>query len=144
MRLDKYISTNYHCTRNRAQFFIEQELVFMNEEPAKKASQDVGDSDIVRIIDDKRVHFVSRSAMKLDAFLDEIKLSIQGKICLDIGASTGGFTQVLLMKEVRSICAVDVGSLQLHPSLRQDSRVTCIENMDIRNFQTDKIFDLIV
>lgn len=96
MRLDKYISENHHCTRNRAQFFIDQNLVLVNEIGAKKASQDITETDIVRIIDDKRVSFVSRSAIKLDTFLDEIGLDITGMHCLDIGASTGGFTQVLL------------------------------------------------
>ena len=64
--------------------------------------------------------------------------------CLDIGASTGGFTQVLLMRGVQSVCAVDVGTLQLHPSIRADSRVTSFENMDIRNYQATTSFDLIV
>lgn len=96
MRLDKYISENHHCTRNRAQFFIDQNLVLVNEFPAKKASQDIAEADIVRIIEDKRVLFVSRSAIKLDSFLDEIGLDVTNMRCLDIGASTGGFTQVLL------------------------------------------------
>ncbi len=96
MRLDKYISENHNCTRNRAQFFIDQGLVFVNEIPAKKASQDITETDIVRIIDDKRVSFVSRSAIKLDSFLEEIGLHVMSMHCLDMGASTGGFTQVLL------------------------------------------------
>ncbi len=98
MRLDKYISLKHHCTRNRAQFFIDQELVLVNETRAKKASQDIIESDVVRILEDKRVSFVSRSAVKLDSFLDETDLSVTDMICLDIGASTGGFTQVLLMR----------------------------------------------
>jgi 23S rRNA (cytidine1920-2'-O)/16S rRNA (cytidine1409-2'-O)-methyltransferase len=65
-------------------------------------------------------------------------------ICLDIGASTGGFTQVLLMRGVQSVYAVDVGTLQLHPSIRSDSRVISFENMDIRNFHTTTSFDIIV
>lgn len=98
MRLDKYISENHNCTRNRAQFFIDQELVLVNERPIKKASYDISESDTVRILEDRRVGFVSRSAIKLDAFLSGIDLDIRGMNCLDIGASTGGFTQVLLMR----------------------------------------------
>ena len=98
MRLDKYISENHSCTRNRAQFFIDQELVMINGKMLKKASYDIKEGDIVQVLDDKRITFVSRSAIKLDTFLDEIELDIKEKICLDIGASTGGFTQVLLMR----------------------------------------------
>lgn len=98
MRLDKYISEKHHCTRNRAQFFIDQGLVLVNESRAKKSSQDIIESDVVRMLDDKRVSFVSRSAIKLDSFLDEIGLDVMNMDCLDIGASTGGFTQVLLMR----------------------------------------------
>lgn len=144
MRLDIYISESYNCTRNRAQFFIEQGLVRVNNLPAKKASQDIRESDEVRLLDDKRVEFVSRSAIKLDTFLDEIGLDITHMSALDIGASTGGFTQVLLQKGVQHVYAVDVGTLQLHPSLRTDPRVLSFENTDIRDFRALVAFDIIV
>lgn len=98
MRLDKYISEMKKYPRNRAQFFIEQGLVFINDAVAKKASYEVRETDVVRILEDKRTEFVSRSAIKLDSFLDEIGLNVENMACLDIGASTGGFTQVLLMR----------------------------------------------
>lgn len=98
MRLDKYISENHNCTRNRAQFFIDQKLVSVGDRTDRKASYEVRESDVVTILDDKRVQFVSRSAIKLDTFFDEIKLDVADMDCLDIGASTGGFTQVLLMR----------------------------------------------
>lgn len=111
---------------------------------AKKASHDIVPFDIVRILPDKRVDFVSRSAIKLDTFLETIDLDVAGSICLDIGASTGGFTQVLLAHGAKRIYAVDVGTSQLHSSLREDSRVVSIENTDIRNFQASTYFDCIV
>lgn len=135
MRLDKYISENHYCTRNRAQFFIDQKLVLVNDRSDKKASYDVRETDLVQVLADKRVSFVSRSAVKLDSFLDEVGLDVTGMACLDVGASTGGFTQVLLMRSVKSVQTVDVGTLQLHPSLRADPRVTCTENTDIRDFK---------
>ncbi|MDD2917005.1 MAG: TlyA family RNA methyltransferase [Candidatus Gracilibacteria bacterium] len=144
MRLDKYLSLNHNCTRNRAQFFIEQGLVLVNKILAKKSSYDVIESDVVEILDDKRVGFVSRSAVKLDTFLDEIGLDVSGMICLDIGASTGGFTQVLLGRGAAWVQTVDVGTLQLHPSIRSDSRVVCTENTDIRDFRTEASFDIVV
>lgn len=97
MRLDKYIAENHNCTRNRAQFFIDQGLVLVNGMPAKKASQDIEEADLVRLLEDRRIEFVSRSAVKLDVFLQETGLDVAGMHCLDVGASTGGFTQVLLM-----------------------------------------------
>lgn len=98
MRLDKYISETHGYTRNRAQFLIEQGLVFANDTIVVKANYTVRADDIVRIIEDKRTEFVSRSAIKLDSFLSDIGLDVAGMDCLDIGASTGGFTQVLLMR----------------------------------------------
>lgn len=88
----------HHCTRNRAQFFIDQGLVLVNDSPAKKASYEVRGSDVILVTTDKRTEFVSRSAIKLDTFLEEIGLDVENMTCLDIGASTGGFTQVLLMR----------------------------------------------
>ena len=126
------------------QFFIGQELVFVNEICITKASYEVREWDIVRIMDDKRVTFVSRSAIKLDTFLDEISLDIAKMSGLDIGASTGGFTQVLLSRWIKSVQTVDVGTLQLHSSIREDSRVIALENTDIRDFQTTTHFDIIV
>lgn len=144
MRLDKYISESRKCTRNRAQFFIDQGLVLVNEVLAKKASYDITPQDMVRILDDKRVDFVSRSAVKLDTFLDGMDLDMKDSICLDIGASTGGFTQVLLEHGAGKVYSVDVGTSQLHPSLRKDIRVVSIENTDIRDFQSPTYFDMIV
>lgn len=144
LRLDKYLSENHNCTRNRAQFFIEQGLVLVNKILAKKSSYDVAESDIVEILDDKRVRFVSRSAIKLDTFLDEIGLDITDMSALDIGASTGGFTQVLLARGATKVHTVDVGTLQLHSFIRADSRVICTENTDIRDFRTEASFDIVV
>jgi len=144
MRLDKYISENHNCTRNRAQFFIDQGLVLVNEALAKKASHDVILQDTVRILEDKRVDFVSRSPIKLDTFLQTVDLDIRNTVCLDIGASTGGFTQVLLGHGAGKVYAVDVGTSQLHQSLREDVRVVSTENTDIRDFRSPSYFDVIV
>ncbi|OIP54066.1 hypothetical protein AUK10_01665 [Candidatus Gracilibacteria bacterium CG2_30_37_12] len=144
MRLDKYITEIKNCTRNRAQFFIEQELVFVNDICITKASYEVKEGYIVRVLEDKRIGFVSRSAIKLDTFLDEINLDVTNMSGLDIGASTGGFTQVLLSRGIKSVHTVDVGTLQLHSSLQADSRVIALENTDIRYFRTTVHFDIIV
>ena len=88
--------------------------------------------------------YVSRAAFKLALFLAELGVDIKGRVALDIGSSTGGFTQVLLENGVREVSAVDVGRDQLHKSLRADERVYVYESCDIREFMSEKRFDLVV
>lgn len=85
--------------------------------------------------------FVSRGAEKLHAALETFGLSVAGRTALDIGASTGGFTEVLLKKGARKVYAVEVGSDQLHPSLREDARVISLEKCDARKLDHEKIGD---
>ena len=143
MRLDNYLVDNGLCeSRNRAQTIIKDGLVSVNESVVKKSSLKVATDDKVSIQEHKS--YVSRSAHKLDEFLNELTLDVKGRIALDIGSSTGGFTQVLLEREVAEVSAVDVGRDQLHKSLRDDSRVYSYESCDIRDFKSDKEFDLVV
>jgi 23S rRNA (cytidine1920-2'-O)/16S rRNA (cytidine1409-2'-O)-methyltransferase len=88
--------------------------------------------------------YVSRAARKLAGYLEEHPLDVAGKRCLDIGSSTGGFTQVLLERGAAGVDAVDVGSDQLHPSLRADPRVRSYERTDIRDFDPGIRYPLIV
>ena len=84
-------------------------------------------------IDDPASAYVARSALKLIAALDRFGLDPAGRICLDIGASTGGFTQVLLERGAARVVALDVGHGQLHPSLRDDPRVAVMEGVNARS-----------
>lgn len=77
--------------------------------------------------------YVGRGGLKLAAALAAFRLSVAGRVVLDVGASTGGFTDCLLQEGASFVHAVDVGRGQLHPSLRQDSRVACLEGLDIRH-----------
>ena len=129
-------------SRNRAQTIIKDGLVSINEKIVKKSSHRVDINDKVSIKEHKS--YVSRSAHKLDEFLNELTLDIKGRIALDIGSSTGGFTQVLLEREAAEVSAVDVGRDQLHKTLRDDKRVYSYESCDIREFRSDKKFDLVV
>ncbi len=138
MRLDQYIAAHYKFTRNKAQALIDAGLVSVNQKIVNKSSFEVIGDETISIKEDKSVHWVSRSAGKLDGFLDEIGYTaIIGKRCLDIGSSTGWFTQVLLMRWATHVDAVDVGTDQLHQSLREDSRVVSYEKQDIRKFNTN-------
>lgn len=81
--------------------------------------------------------------MKLKEFFEETKVDTKDKVCLDIGSSTGGFSQILLLNSVKSVDCVDVGSDQLHPSIRENPKVTVYENCDIREFKSDKEYDIV-
>jgi len=117
-------------SRAKAQAAIEAGLVTVEEEPVHKASQEFADD---AVLDASPAHpYVSRGGVKLAAALDYFRFDPRGRICLDVGASTGGFTQVLLERGARRIYAVDVGRGQLHPSLRGRSDVASYEETDIR------------
>ena len=117
-------------SRAKAQAAIEAGLVTVEEEPVHKASQEFADD---AVLDASPAHpYVSRGGVKLAAALDYFRFDPRGRICLDVGASTGGFTQVLLERGARRVYAVDVGRGQLHPSLRGRSDVASYEETDIR------------
>ena len=143
MRLDNYLVENKFIeSRNRAQTIIKDSFVSVNDKVINKSSYKVSLDDKISIKEHKS--YVSRSAHKLDEFLNELTLNVKGRVVLDIGSSTGGFTQVLLEREVAEVSAVDVGRDQLHKSLREDKRVHSYEACDIRDFKSDKEFDLVV
>jgi len=143
VRLDNYLVENKNAeSRNKAQTLIKDGLVSINNKIIKKSSFKVEEGDEVRIEEHKS--FVSRSAHKLDAFLNELNLDTHARVALDIGSSTGGFTQVLLERGVQEVSAVDVGRDQLHHSLRENTQVFVYEGCDIREFNPQKRFDLVV
>jgi len=142
MRLDNYLANEKLAqSRNKAQELIKNSKVLVDGKIISKPSFVVTDSMNVEVTAD--IQYVSRAAEKLFSFLVENPISISGKRCLDIGASTGGFTQVLLEYGAKKIDAVDVGTMQLHGSLRDDDRVASYENCDIREFSTDYSYELI-
>ncbi|MFN3500564.1 MAG: TlyA family RNA methyltransferase, partial [Pannonibacter indicus] len=114
--------------------------VSVNGEPAKKPNQMVGEADALSI-NDPASAYVSRAALKLLAGLDAGGISASGKICLDVGSSTGGFTQVLLERGAAKVYAVDVGHDQLHQSLRDDPRVVSLEGQNARDLDGEIIPD---
>lgn len=143
IRLDNYlVDSGFVESRNKAQAVIKEGLVSVNAKVINKSSYKVSPDDEVKV--QKHKSYVSRSAHKLDEFLNELDLDVNARVALDIGSSTGGFTQVLLERNVKEVSAVDVGRDQLHQSLKNDSRVYSFESCDIREFQSDKQFDLVV
>ncbi|MCW5691999.1 MAG: TlyA family RNA methyltransferase [Pseudolabrys sp.] len=131
IRIDRLlVERGLFDSRAKAQAAIEAGLVKANGKTIGKASEEVA-ADAV--IEASPAHpYVSRGALKLVAALDHFKFDPKGRVCLDVGASTGGFTQVLLERGAARIYAVDVGTAQLHPSLRNDPRIVSLEQTDIR------------
>jgi 23S rRNA (cytidine1920-2'-O)/16S rRNA (cytidine1409-2'-O)-methyltransferase len=141
MRLDKYlVEKGYYESRNRALDAIKRGKVFVDGVVAK-ASYKCDETTNIDI--DKEKFYVSRAAKKLELFLEEYPMELKGKQALDIGSSTGGFVQILLENEVASVACVDVGSNQLHHSLRGNERVDIFEERDIRDFISEKPFEVV-
>jgi len=141
IRLDQYlVENNLVDSRNKAQQLIKDSKVSVDKKVITKPSFKVSD-ELVEL-DDEHV-YVSRAAYKLKNFLPLLPFDVKGMNALDIGSSTGGFTEVLLMNDVNSVTSVDVGSSQLHEKLLSDERVTSIENQDIREFKSEEAFELI-
>ena len=108
MRLDNYlVDLKLVDSRTKAQAIIKEGLVSVNAAVIKKSAFKISQEDEVLVQEYKK--YVSRSANKLALFLEELNLDLKGRIALDIGSSTGGFTQVLLENGVAEISAVDVG-----------------------------------
>ena len=142
MRLDSYlVEKDFFESRNRAAVAIKSGLVSIDGKVVKKPSFKVTKSASVEVKASK--FYVSRAAKKLEEYLKEFVLPIEGARCLDIGSSTGGFTQILLENGAKSVDCVDVGKEQLHASLRGNSKVSVFEETDIRDFKALP-YDLIV
>ncbi|MDA3908793.1 MAG: TlyA family RNA methyltransferase, partial [Sulfurimonas sp.] len=143
MRLDVYLFENeLALSRNKAGEMIKNREVIVDGVVILKASFDVSENNKIEI--EAKVQYVSRAGYKLKGFLQNFRnISVEGKNCLDIGSSTGGFTQVLLEQKAKSVTCVDVGSEQIHESLRADERVKLFEQTDIREFSSDEKFDLV-
>ncbi len=142
MRLDIYL-TKYHDiqSRNKAQELIKSKKVLVDDKVIVKPSFIVEDNHTITIDQDQ--FYVSRAAYKLKYFIEENNIDISNNNALDIGSSTGGFTQVLLLANVKSVTCVDVGSNQLHSSIKDDKRIIVKENTDIREFKSKEKFDLV-
>lgn len=142
MRLDSYLVEHALVeSRNKAQQLIKEHAVSVDGKIVDKVSFDVAEGSHVSVADTER--YVSRAAIKLKGFLPYTEWELGGLNALDVGSSTGGFTQVLLEQGVSSVTCVDVGRDQLHSSLRADERVKVYEATDIREFQAAEPFDIV-
>jgi len=139
MRLDQMLVTRGLVpSRARAQDLIKRGFVFVDGKICDKAARDVGD-DLTIAIAPEAPDYVSRGAEKLIAALDGFDFDSAGRAALDIGASTGGFTEILLERGAARVYAVDVGTAQLHAHLKDDCRIVSLENLDARNLTSNEI-----
>jgi len=113
-----------------------------------KAGEDLPSGAEVEITDDAELRFVSRGGLKLDGALARLGIDVAGMTCLDLGQSTGGFTDALLQRGAKHVVGVDVGHGQVHPRLAVDPRVTALEGVNARHLEAARLpfarFDLIV
>ncbi|ESX07349.1 TlyA family RNA methyltransferase [Mesorhizobium sp. M0179] len=131
-RLDEMlVQRGLFASRSRARDAVERGTVMVDGVVARKPGQTVLPRCLI-VIDDPAQGYVSRAALKLIAGLDHFSLDPAGSEALDIGASTGGFTQVLLERGAAHVTAIDVGHGQMHPGVSSDPRVTVIEGLNAR------------
>lgn len=146
IRLDKYLlEAGLMNSRSEAQAAIDAGKVRVNGAVASKANQKVSAEDDVQA--EKAHPYVSRAALKLKGALDVFPIDVMGLTCLDVGCSTGGFSEVLIEAGARHVFAVDVGRDQFHERLRKHSAITLYEQTDARKLSTTEIYepiDLIV
>ena len=132
IRIDKIlVERGLVPSREKAQALIMAGCVLVNEIPITKSGQLVNESVNIRITGQDHP-YVSRGGIKLAHALREFKVEVKDKICIDVGASTGGFTDCLLQNGAAKVYAIDVGYGQLDWKLRSDSRVVVMERMNIR------------
>ena len=137
MRIDQLlVHRHLASTRSQAQRLIADGVEWLQGEVWKRVAKngdEVPDDAQVRLLDDSEARYVSRGGLKLEAALKHTGIAVQGLMCLDVGQSTGGFTDCLLQAGAARVVGLDVGQGQLHPSLREDERVLCIEKVNARD-----------
>ncbi|MDB5181615.1 MAG: putative rRNA methyltransferase YqxC [Candidatus Saccharibacteria bacterium] len=142
-RLDqKLVELKLVPTRSQAESYIKLGDVQVNGKVVTKSGTPIDDQDTIKLA--AREQYVSRAALKLASVAKALKIDFKGKTILDVGSSTGGFTDYALKHGAVKSIAVDVGTNQLHPSLHGDRRIELHEQTDVRNFTTDQKIDIVV
>ena len=148
MRLDDRVKEIFNISKTKAQKYIREGIVKVDDKIITKPGYILKDEEKnnkekydIEIIEEKnRYIYVSQGALKLKKAVKEFKLEeiLKDNICIDIGSSTGGFTEILLENGVKKVYSIDVGTSQLDEKLKKNNKVISIENTDFRNIQIDK------
>ncbi len=137
IRLDKFLcDEGYFSSRNKACESIKNAKVMVNDKVITKPATMVLDTDNIVVLKSEN-EFVSRSGVKLLSAINTFKIDLAGKTCLDIGASTGGFTDCMLQHDASKVYALDVGINQLDEKLVKDKRVVSLEKVNARYLESD-------
>lgn len=142
-RLDQLlVAKGLVSSRSQAESWIRLGQVLVDGKVVDKSGTFVRDDADVTLATESR--YVSRAGLKLESVAKLLGVDFRGATVLDVGSSTGGFTDFALQSGAKKVIAVDVGTDQLHPSLRNDVRIELYEKTDIRNFTTEKTVDIVV
>lgn len=144
MRIDVYLFENGICkSRTASARLIETGGVFVNGKTVLKPSFEIRENDEVSVAKEKQPKYVGRGGLKLERAIEVFRIDLSGKVCVDVGASTGGFTDCMIQNGAEKVYAVDVGTNQLDEKLRNDRRVVSLEQTDIREFSLEQPADFI-
>ena len=136
MRLDlALVNRGYFATRQKAQYEINNGNIFVNGKKETKASKLINNKDKIEI-NGATLKYVSRGGLKLEKAINYFEIILKDKVCADIGASTGGFTDCMLKNGAQKVYAIDVGHSQLSEKLLEDKRVINLEGTNIRDMDT--------
>jgi 23S rRNA (cytidine1920-2'-O)/16S rRNA (cytidine1409-2'-O)-methyltransferase len=139
VRLDKLlVDRGLAASRERAHALILAGMVLVEDQKVEKAGSQVPAECVLRLLGED-LRYVSRGGLKLERALDHWRIAVEGKTCLDVGASTGGFTDCLLQRGARQVIAVDTGYGQIDFRLRQDARVRLLEKTNARYLTRDAV-----
>ncbi|SFH39320.1 TlyA family RNA methyltransferase [Modicisalibacter xianhensis] len=141
MRLDQLlVAQGLARSRTRAQRLIRHGRVSLADTPSRtltKPGEKLPDDAALLVADDAEERYVSRAGLKLEALLDALQLQLDGRLVLDVGQSTGGFTDCALRHGAAHVIGIEVGHDQLDVELRQDARITCLEGLNARAMADD-------
>jgi len=142
IRIDKYLATRGMVeSREKARRLIKEGKVLVDNNKILKPSLKVDENNKIDLLG--KYEYVGRGAFKLKKAIESFKLNLEDKVCLDIGSSTGGFSQVLLEKDVEKIYAIDVGTNQMHKKLRNNDKIILKENTNARDYINEEKVDFI-
>lgn len=132
------VEKGYFATRQKAKYAIENKCIYVNNILVEKPSK-IYENDCKIEVKEGTLQFVSRGGLKLDKAVKVFNLKLKDKICIDIGASTGGFTDCMLQNGAKKVYSIDVGHDQLAESLKNDDRVVNLEGTNIKNIDTNNM-----
>ncbi|OPJ56952.1 TlyA family RNA methyltransferase [Alkalithermobacter paradoxus] len=135
------VEGGYFDSREKARKSIMAGLVFVDGQRVDKSGTNVDDNSKIEVKGDA-IPYVSRGGLKLEKAIKNFEIDLKDKVCLDIGASTGGFTDCMLQNGAKKVFSIDVGYGQLAWKLRQDDRVVCMERTNIRHVKPEDINEL--